>query len=59
MSKAIEAANVLHEDTERDLEWPRLMRLAVDEALEEHRRRGHSVEVVRNEKVVWLKPGEY
>ena len=59
MSDAVESTRVLREDTERDLEWLRLMRLAVDEALEEHRRLGHSVVVVRNEKVVWLKPGEY
>ena len=59
MSKVVESTKVLHEDSERDFEWLRGMRIAVDETLGEHRRLGHSVVVLRDEKVVWLKPGEY
>lgn len=54
MSTVTEATMVLHEDAQRDLECLRLMRLTVDEALEEHRRLGHSVVVLRDEKVAWL-----
>ena len=59
MSNEVHSTKVLCEDDERDLEWLRLMRLAVDGALEEHRRLGHSVVVLRDEKVVWPVPGEY
>ena len=59
MSNAVDSTRVLNEDAERDREWLRLMRIAVDEALEEHRRLGYSVVVVRSESVVWLTPGEY
>ena len=59
MSNAVDSTRVLNEDAERDREWLRLMRIAVDEALKEHRRLGHSVVVVRSESVVWLTPGEY
>lgn len=50
---------VLCDDVERDFECLRLMCIAVDDALEEHGRLGHSVVVMHDEKVLWLAPGEY
>jgi hypothetical protein len=43
----------------RRSELEQAMRDAVAEALDEHRKAGHTIVVFRDEKVVWLKPGEY
>lgn len=59
MSTVTEATMVLCDDVERDFECLRLMCIAVDDALEEHGRLGHSVVVMHDEKVLWLAPGEY
>jgi hypothetical protein len=42
----------------RRSELEQAMRDAVAEALDEHRKAGHTIVVFRDEKVVWLKPGE-
>lgn len=35
------------------------VREAVAEAVADHRKQGHSIVVLRDNEIVWLKPGEY
>ena len=43
----------------RHLAWQRSMQLAVACALDEHRRQGHAVVIMRDGKIVSLAPGQY
>jgi ABC-type proline/glycine betaine transport system ATPase subunit len=43
----------------RSLEWERLMQIAVSRAIDEHRRAGHPIAVMRDGKVVTLTADEY
>jgi hypothetical protein len=48
-----------HARTQKRLERTRNMQEAVTNAIDEHRRLGHPIVVLRNGKVLWLQPGEY
>lgn len=45
--------------TQRLLDESLMIREAVADAIDEHRRLGHPIVVARNGKVLWLQPGEY
>lgn len=45
--------------TQRLLDETVMIREAVTQAIDEHRRLGHPIVVSRNGKVLWLQPGEY
>ncbi len=45
--------------TQRLLDETLMIREAVTQAIDEHRRLGRSIVVARNGKVLWLQPGEY
>jgi hypothetical protein len=57
--QTIEFSEVEPEIVALSLEWEQLMQAAVARALDEHRRFGHSIAVMRDNKVVVLSPTQY
>jgi hypothetical protein len=52
-------AQTIDARTQRLLDETLMIREAVADAIDEHRRLGHPIVVARNGKVLWLQPGEY
>jgi hypothetical protein len=58
-AEVTEPRAVAPERLARHREWERLMQVEVARALDDHRRNGRSIAVIRDENIVWLSPSQY
>ena len=58
-TQVIDVRTVQTDRLARHLEWQWSMQAAVARALDEHRGQGHTIVVMRDDKIVTVAPGQY